>query len=130
MTPNYALKFLRWGYQGLSVTPRLLGPWSDHPWPLPRGEKPGKWVTVSLPLEPCRNGIHACTLEQARHWARYVAFVIELDGKILRHESHTTAPKMVAERGRLIRRIDWAYTMPLYLLKHRLTDEERERMIV
>jgi len=67
-------------------------------WPLPN-EGPGQWVR-SEP-QPCRSGIHACTPAQLPLWIGRSLFEIELDGEIV-----DDAGKLVAERGRLVRRVD------------------------
>ena len=84
-----AYKFLR--ADGTGVFTRFA-------WPLPDGE-PGAWVG-STP-DPCRSGIHACRLGDLPYWAGRALYEIELDGRIVEH-----ATKVVAERGRLLRRID------------------------
>jgi hypothetical protein len=67
-------------------------------WPLPDGV-PGDWVGAAA--DPCRSGIHACRRGDLPHWVGRALYEIELDGAIV--ESPT---KVIAERGRLLRRID------------------------
>ena len=67
-------------------------------WPLP-GTGPGPWVEAEI--EPCRSGIHACRLEDLPYWAGRELYVIELDGEVV-----TEPTKVVAPRGRLVRRVD------------------------
>jgi hypothetical protein len=74
------------------------GVFTRHAWPLPAGG-PGGWVQAEP--KPCRSGIHACRLGDLPYWAGRVLYEIELDGDIL---EHTT--KVVAARGRLLRRIE------------------------
>ncbi len=61
-------------------------------------------VEVIGPLEPCRNGIHACRIEDVPHWIGPELWVIELDGEV------QGAPTgVLARRGRLLERVEeWA----------------------
>jgi hypothetical protein len=73
-------------------------------WPLPEGG-PGAWVDAAV--DPCRSGIHACRRADLPLWLGRALYEIELDGPV-REE----ATKVVAPRGRLLRRIDaWDGTM-------------------
>lgn len=67
-------------------------------WPLPSAG-PGPWVEAEI--EPCRSGIHACRLEDLPYWVGPELYEIELDGQIVAEPT-----KVVAPRGRLVRRID------------------------
>lgn len=84
-----AYKFLR--PDGTSVFTRFT-------WPLPDGG-PGPWVDAGV--DPCRSGIHACRRADLPLWLGRSLYEIELEGEI-REE----ATKVVAPRGRLLRRID------------------------
>jgi hypothetical protein len=75
-----------------------LGLFSRFPWPLPHGG-PGAWVDSEV--EPCRAGIHACRARDLPYWAAPELYEIELDGPIDELEL-----KIVAPRGRLLRRVD------------------------
>ena len=75
------------------------GVFTRHAWPLPEDGAPGAWVEA--PLVPCRSGIHACRLADLPLWLGRELYEIELDGEI--EEERT---KVVASRGRLLRRID------------------------
>lgn len=74
------------------------GLFSRFAWPLPNG-RPGPWIESEI--EPCRSGIHACRKDDLPYWIAPALYEIEVDGPI---EAH--AIKVVAERGRLLRRID------------------------
>jgi hypothetical protein len=74
-----------------------LGVFSRFAWDLPNGG-PGAWVESEV--EPCRVGIHACRRGDLPYWLAPTLFEIELDGPV---EEQTM--KVVAPRGRLIRRI-------------------------
>ena len=74
------------------------GVFTRFPWPLP-GDGPGVWVETNP--DPCRSGIHACRLGDLPYWAGRVLYEIELDGDVVEHKT-----KVVARRGRLLRRID------------------------
>jgi hypothetical protein len=83
-----AYKFLR--PDGASV-------FSGFRWELPNGG-PGPWVDARI--EPCRSGIHACRPADLPLWAGSALFEIELEGEVDERRS-----KVVADRGRLLRRI-------------------------
>ena len=74
------------------------GVFTRFPWPLP-DRAPGAWVETEP--DPCRTGIHACRLGDLPYWAGRNLYEIELDGEILEEKT-----KLVASRGRLLRRID------------------------
>ena len=84
-----AYKFLR---------PDGRGVFSAFSWPLP-DNGPGEWVDA--PLEPCRSGIHACRVIDLPLWAGRTLYEIELDGEVVEQRM-----KVVATRGRLVRRIE------------------------
>jgi hypothetical protein len=84
------------GYKFLANDGR--GVFSHFAWPLPNGE-PGAWVESEV--EPCRSGVHACRIIDLPYWIAPALYEIELDGPVDRQ-----AIKIVAPRGRLIRRID------------------------
>lgn len=67
-------------------------------WPLPNGG-PGEWVEGEV--DPCRSGVHACRLVDLPFWIAPALYEMELDGDVLVHSL-----KVVAPRGRLVRRID------------------------
>lgn len=73
-------------------------PFTRFRWQLPAAG-PGDWVEA--PAEPCRGGIHACRPGDLPHWAGEALFEIELEGEVL-----ASASKVVAPRGRLLRRLD------------------------
>jgi hypothetical protein len=78
-----------------------MGRFSAFRWPLPASGAPGAWVEESEDTRACVRGIHACLPEQLPTWLGPQLYVIELDGTVTRTES-----KLVAPRGRLLRRID------------------------
>ena len=84
-----AYKFLR---------PDGTGVFSGFAWPLPDG-RPGRWVEARV--DPCGTGIHACRRGDLPLWAGRVLYEIELAGEIVAEPT-----KVVAPRGRLLRRID------------------------
>jgi hypothetical protein len=67
-------------------------------WPLPAGDGPGEWVDADV--DPCRSGIHACRRGDLPLWMGRVLYEVELDGEV--REERT---KVVAQRGRLVRRV-------------------------
>lgn len=80
------------------LLPEGLGVFSRFAWPLPNGE-PADWVESEV--RPCRRGIHACRPIDLPYWVTPALYEIELDGPIEEQEV-----KVVAPRGRLVRRID------------------------
>jgi hypothetical protein len=74
------------------------GVFTRFPWPLPV-DGPGEWVQSSI--EACRSGIHACRVRDLPLWLGGELYAIELSGDIVAEPT-----KVVAERGRLLRRID------------------------
>ena len=73
-----------------------VGPFSGFHWPAP-----GQWVETTAPLDLCRSGIHACTVDELPEWLNDELWTIELDGEIVRHDG-----LLVARRGRLLARLE------------------------
>ena len=73
---------------------------TGYRWPLPSGRAPGPWVEA-VAVRPCHAGIHACTEAHLAYWIAERLWVVELDGETLPAEH-----KIVAGRGRLVRRVD------------------------
>ena len=67
-------------------------------WELPYA-LPGAWIEASV--DPCLSGIHACRTSDLPVWVGRVLYEIELGGEIV--EAHS---KLVASRGRLLRRVE------------------------
>jgi hypothetical protein len=84
-----AYKFLR--PDGTSV-------FTGFRWQLPNGE-PTKWVDARV--DPCLSGIHACRALHLPLWMGRALYEIELDGELVERRT-----KLVASRGRLVRRIE------------------------
>jgi len=80
-----AYKFLRAGG---------LAPYTGFRWPV------GDWVEAGG-VDPCRDGIHACAVRDLPIWLGPELWEIELGGEVL-----AQARKLVAPRGRLLRRFD------------------------
>jgi hypothetical protein len=80
-----AYKFLRAGG---------IGPFSYFTWPV------GEWVEGDG-MSLCTRGVHACRVRDLPYWIGAELWEGELGGDV-REERH----KVVAERGRLLRRID------------------------
>ena len=82
-----ALKFMRSGARSL---------FAKQAWPS------GVWLEAEPgPLVPCRNGLHACRIEDLAFWIADELWEVELDGEWLR------APDaLVARRARLSRKIE------------------------
>jgi hypothetical protein len=70
-------------------------PYTGVSWP-----SPGVWVEAAT-VRQCRDGVHGCAPDDLSWWLAAQLWEIELDGDVVvaRH-------KVVARRGRLVRRID------------------------
>ena len=73
-------------------------PFMRFRWELPSDE-PGGWVEGRA--APCRSGVHACRPGDLPYWAGEALFEIELEGEVV-----ASARKLVAPRGRLLRRLE------------------------
>jgi len=80
-----AYKFLRAG---------SVGPFSGFRW------EPGAWVE-SAEAAPCEQGVHACRVDDLAFWVNDELWEVELDGEVV-----AAGRKVVAPRGRLVRRIE------------------------
>jgi hypothetical protein len=75
-----------------------VGRFSEFAWP-----QPGEWVETGHPIDDCRRGIHAVHPDQLLDWIDDELWEVELDGAV-----HTRDAMVIAERGRLVRRVpDW-----------------------
>jgi hypothetical protein len=86
-TAMTAYKFLSAGAIGL---------FSDFQWP-----PPGEWVDARHPVVDCVAGVHALRFEQLLDWIDDELWEVELDGAIVERMG-----MVVAERGRLVRRVE------------------------
>jgi hypothetical protein len=78
------------------LEPGRLSPFTRFAWP------EGEWIDAEA-VEPCRSGIHACRVADLPYWLGPELWEIELDGDVAEQ-----ARKVVARRGRLVRRIaEW-----------------------
>jgi hypothetical protein len=78
------------------LRPNGTAPFSGTQWP-----PPGVWLDAAE-IESCRTGIHACRPAHLPFWLGLgELWEVELDGDVVEDER-----KIVAERGRLIRRVD------------------------
>ena len=84
-----ALKALRSG---------AVGPFSGFRWPTP-GDGPGDWVAARP--SPCASGVHACLRAHLPFWLHDELWEIELGGSVTPLDR-----KVVAQRGRLLRRVE------------------------
>jgi hypothetical protein len=71
-----------------------VAPFTGFRWPV------GDWVDAGR-VEPCRRGIHACRSRDLPYWLGSELWEIDLEPEVLLHER-----KVVAARGRLLRRLD------------------------
>jgi hypothetical protein len=87
------------------------GVFTGFAWPLPDGG-PGAWLDAAA--DPCRSGIHACRPGDLPYWAGRALYEIELAGDVVEHTA-----KLVAPRGRLLRRIDgWDDSLRAAFTRH------------
>jgi hypothetical protein len=62
----------------------------------------GQWMESGPGApDPCRQGVHACRPDDLPYWLNRELWEVELEGEVAE-----TQYKLVAERGRLVRRID------------------------
>jgi hypothetical protein len=80
------------------LEPEGVGVFSRFAWPLPDGG-PGAWVESEV--DPCRAGVHACRRADLPYWVAPALYEVELDAPVTEH-----VLKLVAARGRLLRRIE------------------------
>lgn len=78
-----------------------VGRFSEFRWPLPAGNELGAWVETDDQLDVCRHGIHACKADQLLDWIDDELWEIELGGELVERDA-----MLVAQRGRLLRRVD------------------------
>jgi hypothetical protein len=104
-----AYKFLRAG---------AVGPFSGFRWPEPGPGGPGPWVEARAFRGGCGAGIHGCDADHLVYWLDEALWLIELDGEVIAADK-----KLIAPRGRLVRRVDaWGPA-----LARRLADASIER---
>ena len=82
-----AYKFLRAG---------RIGPFSGVPWPAP-----GEWLQAGGGARACEARVHACRLEDLPDWMDQELWRVELAGDVA-----VDCGKLVADRGRLVERIE------------------------
>jgi hypothetical protein len=75
------------------------GFFSRFRWPRPADGEPGPWVESEI--DPCRSGIHACRRVDLPFWLNAELYELELGGEVAVEQL-----KVVAPRGRLLRRIE------------------------
>jgi hypothetical protein len=76
------------------LRPGRVGPFSRYTWPLE------EWVEGEN-LALCLRGVHACRTEDLPYWLTQELWEIELEGDVRQEQR-----KLVAERGRLGRRVE------------------------
>jgi hypothetical protein len=72
-----------------------IGRFSESAWPTP-----GTWVEAGS-LEPCVDGVHACSADALAYWFDDELWTVELDGEML-----DLGTVLIAQRGRLVSRVD------------------------
>jgi len=97
-----AYKFLRAG---------AVGPFSHFAWPTPTAAGPGPWVEAAPFRGRCGGGIHGCDADHLVYWLERELWLIELGGEVAAADK-----KLIAPRGRLLRRVDaWGDALALEL---------------
>jgi hypothetical protein len=76
------------------LEPGRVAPFTRFAWP------EGEWVEADA-AHKCGRGVHACRADQLPFWLGRELWEIELGGEIVEH-----ARKVVASRGRLVRRVE------------------------
>src|SRR5439155_275461 len=71
-----------------------VSPFAGFRWPV------GEWVDA-VAADPCRRGIHACRVQDLPFWLGRELWEIELDAAVVVQQR-----KVVAPRGRLVRRVE------------------------
>lgn len=83
------------------LSPGAIGLFSRYAWPTPSTDAPGEWVRVHGAIQPCLNGVHACTMTQLVDWLDDELWEIELEAPVLE-----AGGELIAPAGRLIRRLE------------------------
>jgi hypothetical protein len=65
--------------------------------------EPAHWLEVEGDLEPCRNGLHVCTVGQILRWLAEELWLVEVDDAAGLVDA---GDKMAARRARLVGRVD------------------------
>lgn len=78
-----------------------IGPFSRFSWPRPAEDNPGEWVATADEVRQCFHGVHASLTDDLLNWLDDELWQIELDGEIIDSNG-----MLVAQRGRLLRRVD------------------------
>lgn len=73
---------------------------SGYSWPLPEDDRPGPWLEAGAAI-PCRSGVHACRPSDVAWWIHDELWEVELGGDVIERPH-----KVVATRGRLVRRVE------------------------
>jgi hypothetical protein len=78
-----------------------VGLFTGFPWPVPVRGRPGAWVGTEATIERCLRGVHACRIGHLPYWFGPELWEIELGGEVTQ-----SAYKLVATKGRLVRRVE------------------------
>ena len=93
-----------------------VAPFTGYRW------RPGEWVDADA-ADPCRLGVHACRTRDLPIWLDDELWELELDGDVIELDR-----KLVAPRGRLIRRVD-AWTPDVALAFARFCAQRTRRRV-
>jgi hypothetical protein len=83
------------------LLPGARGPFSGYAWPVPPAGGPGPWVAASGGPVVCRTAVHGCLVEHLPWWIRDELWLAEFAAPVT-----PVGHKLMAERARLVRRID------------------------
>jgi len=83
------------------LTAEGKGAYSDKPWHLPEGDKPGKWMPKVKRLVLCESGYHVCDRDHVLPWLNEAMYEVEIDGDRL-----YGGDKLDVQRARLLRRVE------------------------
>src|SRR5687768_16278909 len=78
-----------------------VGPFSRVAWPTPAPAGPGDWVRAREPGALCMGAVHACRIADLPWWLNDELSEVELEGDVT-----PARRKVMAERGRLVRRVE------------------------
>jgi hypothetical protein len=83
------------------LLPGARGPFSGYAWPAPPAAGSGPWVAASGGPVVCRTAVHGCLVEHLPWWIQDELWLAEFAAPVT-----LVGHKLMAERARLVRRID------------------------
>lgn len=89
-------------------------------WPLPKNDKPGRWVEVQGTLETCKNGLHVTDETRAHKWGNDTCYEVEIEGGGI-----DSGDKITVRKARLIREVPGYKALRANRYKTNHTDPDR-----